>query len=163
MAISFSAAEVLEMAEKIERNGANFYRTAAERFDNPYIRQLFTELRAWEKKHEEVFATMREQLSRTDEAHGDLDSDEDLSLYLQTMKGLDVFGSKTDPAEDLSGNESMRDILMTAMEKEKASIVYYNALKAFVSSHADQEKVDNIIKEEMHHIRILSQSLEGLS
>jgi len=162
MAISFSVAEVLEMAEKNERNGANFYRTAAERFDNPYIRKLLTELTAWEKKHEEVFATMREQLSTTDEAHGDLDSDEDLSLYWQAMKGLDVFGSKTDPAEDLTGNESIRDILMKAMEKEKDSIVYYNALKAFVSSDADREKVDDIIKEEMHHIRILSQSLEGL-
>jgi rubrerythrin len=162
MAISFSAAEVLEMAEKNERNGANFYLTAAKRFDNPYIHQLFTELTEWEKKHEEVFATMREQLSRRDEMRGVLDSDEDLSLYLQTMKGLDVFGSKTDSAEDLTGNESIRDILMKAMEKEKDSIVYYNALKAFISSDADQKKVDDIIKEEMHHIRILSQSLEGL-
>ena len=163
MAITFSAAEVLEMAEKIERDGANFYRTAAERFDNPHIRQLFTELAAWENKHEEVFATMREQLTRTDEKSGDLDSDEDLSLYLRAMRGLDVFGGKTDTPEKLTGNESMKDILKKAIDKEKHSIVYYNALKAFVAPETDKEKINDIIREEMRHIRILNESIEGLA
>jgi rubrerythrin len=163
MGIAFTAAEVLEMAEKMERAGASFYRRAAKRFDNPYIRQLFTELVAWEEKHEEIFWGMRERLAGTDQQSGDLDSDEDLAAYLQAIKGLDVFGGKTDPTEELSGDENMKDVLKKAIEKEKDSIVYYNALKAFVPAEADKKTVDDIVKEEMHHIRILNQSLEGLS
>ena len=163
MGIAFTAAEVLEMAEKMERAGANFYRHAAKRFDNPYIRQLFTELVAWEEKHEGIFGGMRERLATTDMQSGDLDSDEDLAAYLQAIKGLDVFDVKTDPTKDLTGNETMKEILKKAIEKEKNSIVYYNALKAFVPTEADRKTVDDIVKEEMHHIRILNESLEGLS
>jgi rubrerythrin len=163
MGIAFTAAEILEMAEKMERAGASFYRNAAKQFDNPYIRQLFTELVAWEEKHEEIFGGMRERLARTDMQSGDLDSDEDLATYLQAIKGLDVFAGKIDPTEELTGDENMKDVLKKAIEKERDSIVYYNALKPFVPSEADRKTVDSIIKEEMHHIRILNQSLEGLS
>jgi len=162
MGITFSVSEVLEMAEGLERKGANFYGKAAERFDNPYIRKLFTELVAWEKKHEEIFAAMRQQLHETDKESGDLNLDEDLALYLRAMEGLDVFDGKTDPAKELTGDEGMKDILKKAIEKEKSSIVYYNALKAFIPSETDRKKVDDVIKEEMHHIRILNQSLDGL-
>lgn len=36
MSIAFSSSELLEMAERIESDGHNFYRKAAELFDNQY-------------------------------------------------------------------------------------------------------------------------------
>jgi rubrerythrin len=162
MGITFSTTEVLEMAEKMERDGASFYRKAAERFQNAYVQKLFTELVEWENKHEELFAGMRERLRRADEQAGDLGSDDDLVVYSQAMKGLDVFGAKTDPARQLTGTEGIKDVLKKAIVKEKDSIVFYSALKAFVPSQAGRETIDDIIKEETHHIRILNQSLQAL-
>ncbi len=162
MGITFSATEVLEMAEKMERDGASFYRKAAERFSNLYVQKLFAELVEWENKHEEVFAGMRERLRMADKQVGNLGSDEDLVVYSQAMKGLSVFGAKTDPARHLAGTEGIKDVLKKAIVKEKDSIVFYSALKAFVPSEAGKQTIDGIIKEETHHIGILNQSLQAL-
>jgi rubrerythrin len=75
------------------------------------------------------------------------------------MAGLAVFGIKPDPSEELTGKESIVDVLEKAIIKEKDSIVYYTGLKDFVLAQADKDKIDDIIREELRHIRILSQSL----
>ena len=77
----------------------------------------------------------------------------------RAMAGLAVFGIKPDPTEELTGKESIVDVLMKAIEKEKDSIVYYTGLKEFIPTQAGKDKIDDIIKEELRHIRILSQSL----
>ncbi len=41
MGVEFNAFEAFEIAEKIERNGARFYRRAAELFDDPGLAKLF--------------------------------------------------------------------------------------------------------------------------
>ena len=64
MGMPFNADEVFEMAEQIERNGARFYRTAAEKF--PEVNPLLLELAAMEDKHEKTFAAMRSELSGTE-------------------------------------------------------------------------------------------------
>ena len=63
MTRAFNAFEVFEIAEQIERNGAAFYRKAAGLFDQPQLVRMFLDLARWEAKHEEVFASMRRQLS----------------------------------------------------------------------------------------------------
>jgi rubrerythrin len=53
-------------------------------------------------------------------------------------------------------------VLELAQGKEKDSIVYFLALKAFVPTEAGKRKIDDIIKEEIRHIAILNQSLKEL-
>jgi rubrerythrin len=141
--IEFNAFEAFEIAEKIERNGAGFYRRAAELFDDPHISKMFRQLADWEKGHQQLFADMRNSLLPD----------------AQAMAGLAVFGIKPDPAEELTGKESKAEIIAKAIEKEKDSIVYYTGLKGFVPTRAGKDKLDDIIAEEMRHIRILNQSL----
>jgi rubrerythrin len=54
----------------------------------------------------------------------------------------------------------LKDVLKRAIQKEKDSIVYYTGLKDFIPGRAGKHKIDDIIEEEMRHIRILIQSLE---
>jgi rubrerythrin len=160
MTIEFSAFEVFEIAEKIERNGARFYRKAAELFDDSSIRSLFQELADWEIKHEHIFASLRKQLSELSRELRTFKPDDKLLPDAQAMAGLAVFGIKPDPSEEFSGRRSKCDIIKIAIEKEKDSIVYYTGLKEFVPDRAGKDKIDDIIKEEMHHVRILNQSLK---
>ncbi len=162
MAVEFNAFEVFEIAEKIERNGAKFYRKAAELFDDSSTRSFFHELADWEVGHEKIFAGMRKQLSEQSQQLRTFKPEDNLLLDAQEMASLAVFGIKTEPSGDFSSKQSKEDILRTAIEKEKDSIVYYTGLKNFVPDRAGKDKIDDIIKEEMHHIRILSQSLEQL-
>lgn len=55
MSIAFSSSELLEMAERIESDGHNFYRKAAELLDNPYIHNLLINLAQWGKKAQRAF------------------------------------------------------------------------------------------------------------
>ncbi len=159
MSVGFNAFEAFRIAEQIERNGAGFYRKAAELFDDPGTCKMFLQLADWESGHEEVFANTRKQLS--EEAPGQRVFKPEEPLFdPKAMAGLAVFGMRTEPAGELSGKESIIDILKMAIEKEKDSIVYYTGLKTFVPAQAGKDKIDDIIKEEYHHIRVLSQSLQ---
>ena len=162
MSIAFNSSELIEMAEKIESDGHNFYRKATELFDNPYARDLLIKLANWENKHKALFASMREQIPSLDQQDSNIDSDDDLSLYLQAMEGLDVFTATEDTTDELTGHERMKDVLKIALGKEKDSIVYFLALKAFVPTEAGKRKIDDIVEEEVRHIAILNKSIKEL-
>jgi len=160
MDIGFNAFEVFEIAEKIERNGVSFYRRAAELFDEPQVRKMFLELGNWEAKHVEVFTDMKKQLSGQSQELKTFKPENNLVIDAQAMAGLAVFGIRPDPSDELTGSETVVDVLKKAIEKEKDSIVYYTGLRSFVPTRAGKHKIDDIISEEMRHIRILGQSLE---
>ena len=156
---TYNAFEAFEIAEQIERNAARFYRKAADMSDDPRAAEMFLKLVEWEKVHAEVFADMRKRLSEQGREVRTF-KPEYPPLDARTMAGLAVFGIRPDPADELTGSETRQEILKMAVKKEKDSIVFYTGLKAFVPPQAGQDKIDDIIKEEMRHIRILAQSLE---
>ena len=61
--LDFSADEIFEMAQQIERNGARFYRRAASMAKAAGSAPFFLKLAAMEEVHEKVFARMREELT----------------------------------------------------------------------------------------------------
>ena len=160
MGVKFNAFEIFEIAEKIERNGAKFYRRAAELFDDSRTHNMFLQLAEWETTHEQVFADMRKELFAQGPEMRTFKPENNVVFDAQSMAGLAVFGSRMDPSEELTGKESITDVLKSAIEKEKDSIIFYTGLKDFVSAKAGKDKIADIIKEEMHHVRILNQSLE---
>ena len=59
MGIEFNADEIFEIAEQIERNGAGFYRRAAEAVEDSQKRRILLDLASREDEHEKTFAAMR--------------------------------------------------------------------------------------------------------
>jgi len=160
MGMPFNADEVFEMAEQIERNGAKFYRAAAEKF--PEVNQLLLELAAMEDKHEKTFAAMRTELTGTEAEPIVFDPDDQAQLYLQAMADEHIFHLKSDPANQLGNLDTPDEVLKMAMGLERDSIAFYTGLKESVSRRAGKDKIDDIIKEEMNHIAILSQKMGAL-
>lgn len=159
MTVSLNCAAVFEIAERIERNGAAFYRRAAEMFRAPGASKALLDLAAWENRHEQIFAEMRAQLAR--QSAGPDDSEQERSLpESEVVAGLAVFGIRSEPADHLYGNESESDILKMALQKEKDSIVFYHGLKDFVRDKAGKEQIERIIKEEMRHVVTLDELLK---
>ena len=160
MGMPFNADEVFEMAEQIERNGAKFYRAAAENF--PEVGQLLLELAAMEDNHEKTFAAMRAELTGTEAEPLVFDPDGQAQLYLQAMADEHIFNIKSDPANQLGSLNTPDEVLKMAMGLERDSIAFYTGLKESVSHRAGKDKVEGIIKEEIKHIAILSQKMEAL-
>jgi rubrerythrin len=83
-------------------------------------------------------------------------------MYLRVMADGHVFNVKADPTEKLSGQQTIQDVLKTAIGLEKDSIAFYVGLKECVPRKTGKEKVEVIIKEEMGHIAILNQKMADL-
>ena len=160
MDVELNGHEILQIAEKIERNGARFYRKAAVVCGDPEACRLFVKLAQWEARHIEIFRQMKQELAEQSGEPGRFAPDRLNGLDAQAMAGLAVFGIRAEPDDELSGRESRDEILRMAIEKEKDSIVYYAGLKGFVPREADRDVIADVIQEEMKHVRILMQSLE---
>ena len=155
MNVTLNALEVYEIAGQIEKNGAGFYKRAAEIFDEPVVHKIFLRLADWELKHEKIFAGMKKQYSELNPDAKALKSEQTLP-EAKVMAGLAVFGIRPNPADELSGKEGLSDVLRRAVEKEKDSIVFYSGLKDFAFDDSTKDKIDEIIREELRHIKILS-------
>jgi rubrerythrin len=160
MGMPFNADEVFEMAEQIERNGIRFYRIAAKKF--PKLNDLFLDLAEMEVEHEKTFARMRKELTGTEAEPLVFDPDNEAQMYLRVMAGDHVFDPNADPAEQFAGIETVEDVITKAIGLEKDSITFYVGIKESVSQRAGKDKVDAIIKEEVGHIAVLKEKLDGL-
>jgi len=145
------------MAEQLERNGAKFYRTAAENVADPSAKELLLGLAAMEDEHEKTFASLRADLSEKEKAATVFDPEGDFIHYLRALADTRIFFEKE---IDIS---SMKDILKAAVEAEKDAIVFYLGMKNLVPDKLGKDKLDIIIKEEMGHIIILSKELIALN
>ena len=162
MSYYFNADEIFEMAEEIERNGAKFYRRAAEQIEYPDASKILLNLAIMEDAHEKVFIKMRaEMLKQGQTATVDpvFDPEGEAGLYLRAMADGHVFNIREDLAETLTGQETREDIFKMALGREKDAIVFYLGMKDMVSERLGKDKIDWIINEERSHITLISKEL----
>jgi len=153
MEYDFNADEVFEMAEQLERNGAAFYRKAAEDITDPSEEELLLKLAAMEDGHEKTFAVLRKELCGKEKEPMIFDPNGENVLYLRAMADTKVFFEKE------IDTSSMESILKDAITAEKDSIVFYLGIKELVPEGRGKGRIDKIIKEEMGHIKMLSREL----
>lgn len=149
----FTANDIFEMAVKIEQNGAKFYRDAAKSVDGEKHKEFLLELARMEDDHEITFANMQKELKDVKAFSTAFDPDDDNALYLKALADTRVFFEKEQP------DSSLKTILSCAIQTEKDSIAFYLGMKEIIPLKMGQSKIDDIIKEEMNHIRILAGKL----
>lgn len=162
MSIPFSADEIFEIAAQIERNGARFYRRAAEGPGSSRVRNKLLDLAAREDEHGKVLAAMRASLSPQEKEPTVSDPWGESLLYLKGIADGHVFDLKTDPAAALTGKETVEEVLRAAIGHEKDSIVFYVGMREIVPERLGKDKIDAIIQEEMGHMSTLSNELASL-
>ncbi len=154
MGLDFNADEIYEIAEKIEENGGIFYRKAAENVDGEE-KEFLLELARMEDEHIITFSNLRKELSSMDKASSTFDPEDEAAQYLNALADTRVFFEK-----DINPT-NMQDILTAAVTAEKDSIVFYLGMMDLVPNKLGKDKINDIIKEEMAHIRLLSNRLSA--
>jgi rubrerythrin len=156
MATGFNADEVLEMAIHIEQNAAAFYRKAAGLQTDKKNGEFLEGLAAMEDRHQEIFTEMRNTLRQEDKGGTVFDPHGELALYLASM--ADSLGGEGSPsaADALTGNETLEDIIKTALGLEKDAILFYLGVKNMVPPKYGRDKVEEIIEEERRHVAQLT-------
>jgi rubrerythrin len=153
MIYDFNADDIFEMAEQMERNGAKFYRTAAQAVSAADAKAFLLNLAAMEEDHEKVFAAMRAGLNSAQKSATVFDPDGEAVHYLRALADTRVFFQKE------IDTSSMQAILKDAITAEKDSIVFYLGMRDAVPEKLGRERLDAIIREEMGHIRLLGKEL----
>jgi len=158
MSAIFNAREVFEIAEQIERNGARFYRRAAELTAAwPAAREVMLRLAEMEDSHERLFRDMKEEYAPPPEGEEVLpDPDCQALAYLQEMADAQVFSNREDLAARLSDAVSLDEIYVIAIGFEKDAILYFTTIRKLVPNELGRNRIDMLITEEVGHVAMLS-------
>jgi len=147
--------EILEIATRLEKDGAAFYDSAAASATTAGVKALFQDLATQERYHRRAFETMaggEVTLGFTPEQY------EEFAGYTDALLRKEFFdrsGAALDRAAQ-AGDE--RSALEAALGFEKETLLFYYELKEMVSG-ADRETVERIIAEEKQHVKRLSRML----
>ena len=160
METKFNVFEILEIAEKIDHNGAKFYLKTAEMFDDPELKNIYYMLANWRARHEKILAQRRKRFSEKTGQFGTFDPDNYVLSNPQVMAGLATFTTKPEPPKGPTGLVGKEAIVKDAISRRRDAIVFYRGLKDFARDMATKDTIDEIIKEEKRHIHILTQSLD---
>jgi rubrerythrin len=156
METKFNVDQVLQIAERIQHNGANFYLKISVLFYDEERNRLCLELAGWRAKQSK---SLEEYRKRYMNKHGKpvvFGYGDYIMSHPSEMADLAVFAHEHYHTKEITGQESLEEILKDAIEKSKAAIVFYQGLKEFAINSAIEDTLDKIIKQESHHINMLS-------
>ncbi|WP_319586306.1 ferritin family protein [uncultured Desulfobulbus sp.] len=159
MPISFSADDILEIAQQIEQNGLNFYRAASNAAVGIEANKMLSNLAEWEVAHEKLIRDMRAVLTSDQKQPTVFDPDDEMALYLKAMASKVVFTSKMDPVEMLGSNPSLLEILNIALDRERDAVSFYKSIKEIVPVSMGKDKIEAILLEEVSHVDIITKLL----
>ncbi len=166
MSYDFSADEIFAMAEEIEMNGARFYRDAAAKVACGESKALLVSLATMEDEHLASFTGMRKKLPTAEKQSTVFDPEGESALYLKSLADARVFTPAMDPAKtapNACSDGALLEILQYAVGREKDSIAFYLGLRELASTDEGRCRVDEIIKEEMNHVRLLNNQMQAVS
>ena len=155
----FTAAEALEMAMEIEKNGETFYNAVAAKSADPEVKALFKHLADQERGHYQVFQEMLEGVKLAPELSA-AEYDE-YQAYVQVALDNALFAGPPHGVGALALAEQAEDrktALRAAMGFEKDTLLFFYDLRDMVSE-ADQAAVSGVIREEKKHLRRLAKML----
>lgn len=157
--MSYSAEEILTMAETIEHNASQYYHQAALFAQDQHAQNTFNYLSEMEHNHARIFESMHKELSPQEKGVQPYDPGNEMLYYLEGMAGLHAWEGKAGPSTKLTGKEPLKHVYHIAINAERDTVSFYTFIKDFVPAHKGKEKVDTIIREEMSHIAILNKEL----
>ncbi len=146
----FRAAELLDMAVRIERQGLEFYETCLVYAEHPQVREALEFMAKEEGRHVEVFTRMKTGLE-----HYELPESYpgEMQAYVDSFVKDKVFLAPEDGPKTLPLSDTVQ-VIDTAIGFEQRSILFYSAMKQVVRE-SDRDVIERVIVEEHSHIRRL--------
>lgn len=150
----FSAAELLDIAVGIERNGVAYYDSLSQAADDLTLKKTYGQLADMERHHVDVFQQMRSAVSGAG-AVVPVEDEVEYGAYLKALIDSSVFTDDRVARELARRVGGPAEALQLALGAEKDSILFYTEMRDLVPQR-QREAVDSIIKEERSHVRLLS-------
>ena len=152
----FTAAEALEMAMEIEKNGEIFYNAVATKSADPKMKVLFEDLAVQERGHYRVFQKMLGGVKPTPELPTAMY--DDYQAYLKVALDNALFAGSEKALALAEQAQDRETALRAAMGFEKDTLLFFYDLRDMVGE-ADRDATSGIIREEKTHLRRLAMML----
>jgi len=150
MTEKYAGSELLQMAIQLEKEGREFYLTAAKAVHEPVVKDIFQYLADEEHKHEEIFRSM---LDKGEDFGLTWPYDDyEMLLYFHSLTDTRVFPRASDVEELKKEIDNPASALHIALSFEKEAILFFSEIKAFVQP-GQHHVIDGIIGEERKHIQ----------
>jgi rubrerythrin len=149
----FDASDIVEIAIRIEENGANFYKFAEQIAKQEEAKQLFAHLALEELNHKKTFEGIFAKLDKTNPPES---YDGEYSAYLRDYVDNNIIFTKEAMNKELAKVKDTAGALDFAIKRELDSILYYHEIKRFVPAN-QHATLDQIIEEERKHFAKLSE------
>ncbi len=155
MIFNFNAAEVFDIAVKIEENGKKFYDAAVKVVEDPEVKALFKELGEQEVDHRQKFLALKKELPASATQPTVFDPNNEMSAYVQVTADNHVF-IKGDFEAKLAEIKDAKSALRMAMEFEKDSVIFFLTIQDATDGQKGKDFIGELVKEEQQHLRKLS-------
>ena len=143
----------MEFAVATEELGARVYTRLAHKFaDNKEMADLFSRLAADEQVHKKQFAELCEQ-APVEEGISDTPEKRE---YLKVMSMSEFFSHHRGPFKDVEKIQDREDALQKALDFEKATLGFYEAVEDF---HGKKDLLSQVIETEKTHVVVLMKAL----
>jgi len=165
MDTTLSADEIFDKAEEIERQDAQFYREAAQKASTRkvrQVRQLLLDLATMEDGHLKIFENMRKDFNKKEDDPSILDTESIFYSYTQIVAESPKSEGAENSLERLTDNKTVEEVMLTAIERENRSILFYVGLQNLFHTQADKDRLEAIIREEINHVVSLNLCLTTL-
>lgn len=149
----FEASDIVEIAIRIEENGANFYKFAEQIAKQEEAKKLFASLAIEEVAHKKIFESIFAKMEKYNPPES---YDGEYSSYLRDYVDSNIIFTREAMDKELAKVKDTLTALDFAIRRELDSILYYHEIKRFVpvTQHAT---LDQIINEERKHFSKLSE------
>jgi rubrerythrin len=148
----FEASDIVEVAVRIEENGATFYRYAVQLAGNEEVKALFQRLADEEVKHRRIFAEILAGMDRNLPPEG---YDGEYAAYLHDYVDNRLIFTAEAFAGELAKLRNAASALDFAIQRELDSIHYYREMRELLPADR-REAIERIIAEEKEHFVRLS-------
>jgi rubrerythrin len=150
---AFTAAEAIEMAMDIEKNGETFYNAVAAKSSDPDVKALFEDLAIQEQGHYRIFKNMLKDVTPAPDLP--LDIYDQYQLYVQAALDNALFAGPDKALALAEQAEDKETAVRAALGFEKDTLLFFYDVRDMVSEK-DQAAISGIIREEKKHVRRLA-------
>lgn len=148
--------DLFDIAIKMERNGEAIYLDSLSRIDKSEIKELLQWMADEEARHRKWFTDQKNQLN--------LEIDE--KNLKEMVPGIieQMMGKKTLSLDDIDFSKlnNVTDLLVTFIEFEEETIMFYRMLEMFIEDDTVKAGLDSIIEEEKRHADKLKEMIKSL-
>ena len=155
----FEASDVVEVAIRIEENGANFYRYAVQIVGREETKALFRQLAEEEVKHQRTFAEILAVMDQSIPPEG---YDGEYAAYLHSYVDNRLVFKTGALVGELTQIQDEASALDFAIRRELDSLLYYREIQELLPADR-REAIERIILEERKHFMKLSEMKKRLN